>query len=256
MATVDITSPSGMVLTIRGLKGKELDDFANRQTNKRKNITLRMCAACTTSVKDPGPYDLQEDLSLDWTEVLVGDLSYAIIAIRQATFRDTRDEVFTFKQACPSCEHKFEWGVDLLELEKKEWSKSDRERYKTNPTYECKLMLSGYGDSVDGTYTVSHRLLTGADQGKKRPKGKEDSVVYGVAERLVEVRRPNGETISKSDVYSWLGELDLSDLDSLAEMMDEVDCGVDTTLLIECPACEEEWHVELPFESFWRKRRY
>ena len=47
----------------------------------------------------------------------------------------------------------------------------------------------------------------------------------------------------------FLEDLTMRDADFLVDEFDRVDCGVDTTIEIECPECFQTQEVELPFDK-------
>ena len=274
MAEVEALCPSGLKVIVRGLKGIELDTFANKQKAKKQNVGLQIAAACTRKVIDPGPYTLQADESLVWGDVLIGDLTYLTLMIRHASFQGSRDEKFSFKTKCPDedCYHHengLEWELDLKEdMPVKRWSKKDREKFETGAKYFTELQLMGYtGDPEfdrvkDGKYIIEHKLLCGRDQKKKnrsRQMDQEHQATQSLMQRIVSITTttPEGKQveIERNDMRDWLGELDIMDIESIVESMDEVDCGVDTSIVIECPRCDEEWDVELPFADFWKRKK-
>ena len=48
---------------------------------------------------------------------------------------------------------------------------------------------------------------------------------------------------------AFLEDLTMRDADHLVDEFDRVDCGVDTTIEIECPECFATQEVELPFDK-------
>jgi hypothetical protein len=63
---------------------------------------------------------------------------------------------------------------------------------------------------------------------------------------------------STVSVLDWLRGLDAGDADDLRVAFDEVDCGVEVDIDIDCPKCDSPSTVQLPFEEFFstvRSRR-
>lgn len=271
MAEVEAKCPSGLHVTVRGLKGQELDTFANEQHAKKANIALEVASACTRKVLDAGPYTLQPDGSLPWGSLLVGDLTYLNLMVRQASFEGTRDEKFTFRVRCPdkSCDHSespIQWELDLQnDLPVQRWTDADRAKYQEGGgTYFIKVNLLGYSDDPDfhkiedGPYLIEHKLMCAKDQKRTRAKNIDPAhqATQALMRRIVKIQREGSEEpIDRNDILPWLGELDLVDIDTIVEAMDANDCGVDTTIPVECPQCGEEWEVELPFDRFWKRRK-
>ena len=55
--------------------------------------------------------------------------------------------------------------------------------------------------------------------------------------------------VDPKDKRAFLEDLTLRDADFLVDEFDRVDCGVDTTIEIECPECFQTQEVELPFDK-------
>jgi hypothetical protein len=55
------------------------------------------------------------------------------------------------------------------------------------------------------------------------------------------------EPRQQRDKRRFLEDLSMRDADFLVDEFDRVDCGVDTTIEIECPECFATQEVELPF---------
>jgi hypothetical protein len=53
--------------------------------------------------------------------------------------------------------------------------------------------------------------------------------------------------VPESQKRRFLEELDVADAEHLRAAFDEVDCGVETTIEVECPECLGVQDVELPF---------
>jgi hypothetical protein len=64
-----------------------------------------------------------------------------------------------------------------------------------------------------------------------------------LAFRVVEV-----EGVDAKDRRRFIEDLTMRDADFLVDEFDRVDCGVDTTIEIECPECFATQEVDLPFD--------
>ena len=93
---------------------------------------------------------------------------------------------------------------------------------------------------------VWFRLLTGEDERKLpalRRRAGEQLLSAMLAFRVSEV-----EGVAPRDKKAFLEDLTLRDADFLVDEFDRVDCGVDTTIEVECPECFSVQEVELPFD--------
>jgi hypothetical protein len=64
-----------------------------------------------------------------------------------------------------------------------------------------------------------------------------------LAFRVIEI-----EGVDPGDKRRFLEDLPLGDADLLMDEFDRVDCGVDTTIEIECPVCLATQDVDIPFD--------
>ena len=80
MSTV-ITCPSGLSGEIRGLKGKEGKLLADRAAARSGSTFEKILAGCWLATIDPGIYDLPDNGAVDWSRVLVAELSLAKTAM-------------------------------------------------------------------------------------------------------------------------------------------------------------------------------
>jgi hypothetical protein len=92
--------------------------------------------------------------------------------------------------------------------------------------------------------TVLFRLLTGADEQKlaRGRKGSPSAFSSVLAYRIVQI-----EGVEARDQRRFIEDLALRDADALLDEFDRVDCGVETTIEIECPHCYARQSIELPF---------
>ena len=57
-----------------------------------------------------------------------------------------------------------------------------------------------------------------------------------------------GQGVEVCDQRKFIKDLTMRDADFLVDEFDRVDCGVDTTIEIECPECFATQEIDLPFE--------
>lgn len=241
--SIDIDCPSGLQLRVRGLKGKEGKLLADKTAIRQGNVLDNMLSACTETVLDPGPYELRTDGKLDWNKVLLGDRFYTLLQIRLASFGPE----YAFKVQCrdQACRERFEWGIDLNDLEVTRMSDEDRESFRSDGGFTTELS--------DGTQ-VKYRLATGADEkAVARNRTQDRALVDMLAMRIVaidgvgEFKQGDAGRPVRS-VKGYLEDLEWSELVKLLNALDAHDCGVKTDIEIECPACGSVQEVQLPFE--------
>lgn len=229
-----IECPSGLRGDVRGLKVKELDLLADRRLAQRGQLLDRILASCWLHTTDPGPYALGDDGRLDWDQVLQGDRFYALLQIRAASFGAD----YTFAVTCQNdaCGHRFEWEVSLDDLPVQTLSDESRERFRAGNRFEAALPGAGK--------RVWFRLPVGADE--KRLAQKRQAT--GLWSSLLALRVLEVEDVQPAHKRRFLEDLDVADAEHLRAAFEEADCGVDTALEVECPACFFVQRVDLPFD--------
>ncbi len=77
------------------------------------------------------------------------------------------------------------------------------------------------------------------------PKG--EIFLAQCASRLIFVE---GVDVTNFDgLLEWVGELDMPDVRNATNTYDEVDGGVETNTMAECPSCSMEFDVAVPFDG-------
>ena len=229
-----IECPSGLTGEIRGLKVKEFNILANRRLAKSGEQIDGVLRSCWVSTIDPGPYEFAGD-SPDWSQVLQGDRFYAFLKIWALGKPD-----YHFKVRCqaPSCGRDIEWTIALDDLPVRSLSDEARASFKKDNRFETQLPVSGK--------RVWFRLPLGRDErrfSQIQASNRERLWSAMLAFRVVEI-----EGVKDSDKLRFIEDLDYADAEFLRGEFDRVDCGVDTTIEIECDHCLLRQEVDLPFD--------
>lgn len=259
-----ITCPSGMVLSVRGMKAKEMAHLQDKATIKSGGAAVidKILGSCIESVIDPGPYPAMPSVNLD--AMLLGDKLYALLMIRATTFGN----VLTLNTTCPNprCETDYELAIKLDEIAIKQLSKEDAEKFKAGELMTCKVPSDGR--------TVTYRLATGSDE-KRAVKVQNDSnpLLAMLALRIVSIegietvedfaakaltkiqQTGNANRVQKpsSGIRDYLDELPLDDFYSLVSEMEKHDCGVEQKIEGACYKCDHVQEVILQLgPNFWR----
>lgn len=228
-----ITCPSGLQCTVRGLKTKEADILAGVKGAKNTPAAVnKILTACVESVESYGPY---KD-PIDWDAVLAGDRYYLLLQIRKATLGSK----YLFKTQCgvDGCNKRFEWEVDLDDMPITTFSAEERAAFTNGNRFATSLL--------DGT-KVWFSLPTGADEKRGialKSQHPDSMISLSLRMRILEI-----EGVASQDVRKYVSELGLGDANHLIEEFDSVDCGVDATIEIECPECFALKDVSLPFDQ-------
>jgi len=230
-----ITCPSGLTGRIRGMKVREERILADRKLAKAGGQVDELLSACWEETADAGPYDFG-DKEIDWGKVLQGDRFYALLQIRALTYGP--EYAFAVSCQADACRARIEWELDLRDLPCRPLSEESRAAFTDGNRFETVL--------PDAGKRVWFRLLTGADE-RKLPQLRRSagdrllSAMLGF--RVVEI-----EGVEPRERRRFIEDLTMRDADFLVDEFDRVDCGVDTTIEIECPKCFATQEVYLPFD--------
>jgi len=229
-----ITCPSGLTGILRGMKVREERILADRQLAKSGGQVDALLAACWEQTIDPGPYAVG-DGPLAWGKVLQGDRLYALLQLRIATYGP--DYAFSVPCTRDACRAKIEWQLSLADLPVRTLSDASCAAFIAGNRFETTLPGSGK--------KLWFRLLVGDDE-RKLPqlrRAAPDRVFSGLlAYRVHEI-----EGIEPRHTRAFLEDMSLQDASVLLAEIERVDCGVETSIDIECPECGHEQSIDLPF---------
>jgi len=231
-----ITCPSGLTGSIRALKVREERFLADRKLAKSGSVVDELLRACWEDTLDAGPYDF-DGKTIDWGKVLQGDRFYALVEIRALTYGP--DYAFSVNCTDASCRSRIDWELNLHDLPVRALSEDSREAFLRGNRFETVL--------PDARKRVWFRLLTGELE-RKLP-----AVRRNAADRMLSAmlgfRCVEVEGIPDKDKRRFFEDLSMRDADFLLDEFDRVDCGVETTIEVECPECYAKQSVQLPFDQ-------
>jgi hypothetical protein len=231
-----IVCPSGLSGHIRGMKVREERILTDRKLAKNGSQIDELLKSCWEETLDAGPYDFG-DKEIDWDKVLQGDRFFALLQIRATTYGPE----YTFSVSCrrEACRARIDWELSLNDLTVRALSDESRAAFLNGNRFETAL--------PDSSNKIHFKLLTGADE-RKLPMLKKNAgdrmLSAMLAYRISEI-----DGIDDREKRKFLEELSMRDADFLMDEFDRVDCGVDTTIEVECPECFSTQEVELPFEK-------
>lgn len=231
-----IHCPSGLTGSIRGLKVREERVLADRKLQKAGSIVDELLRACWEETHDAGPYDF-EGGTIDWNKVLQGDRFFALLEIRALTYGAEYGFAVTCREE--GCRARIDWEFDLQKLPVRALSDESRTAFVGGNRFGTTL--------PDAGKRVWFRLFTGADERMLpalRKNAGERMLSAMLAFRVVEV-----EGVEDRERRRFVEDLSMRDADFLVDEFDRVDCGVDTTIEIECPECFARQDVQLPFDQ-------
>ena len=253
MPNLPITCPSGLRGTVRGLTGKELDLFANRQEIQRRRVARKILDNCWVETEHvPDLYEgtaQTESGKLKMDEVLMCDRFYALLQVRCATHGSKYD----FKVQCTEgpCRKRFEWTLDLnKDLDVYELPDETVEAIKNDTPLE---------GEVNGV-NFKYRLLRGKHEEtnvKALDLSPDRQATTSLSLRLTEVETPDGEILTKSkDIKKFAETLDYGTTLDIVAVMDRADGGIETEIQVQCPNCGNIMDLELPLGAdLWAPKR-
>lgn len=240
---LETTCPSGLTVLIRGLKGAEINLFANKTEAEQRMIGYDLLSALVIKVIDPGPAypDLDPEQPVDWSKVVEADRFWLYMYARIATYGP--DYFFRYQCQKATCAKRFEWGIKL-----------DRD-LRAQPLSQESIVAFVNGNEIGpvkfGDDELTLQLMTGEleDKGLQMANLKPDEAsTIALANRI---KTLNGQS-NKGPIHRWVLDLDMFDLLDLTDMMDEHDGGIDTAIEIQCPHCRTIQGVVLPLgDDFW-----
>ncbi len=225
--------PSGLSLRIRHLRVRLQRLLTDKQLQRRGEQFTKLLAECTEEVLDPGPYTLPVGAALDWGNVLEGDRLFALIQIRV----ETHGPEYAFDVPCPTttCDA-IPWVLDLNDLPVEPLAEDSRAKFVAGNRFETYL--------PHAERAAWFKLLTGKDErGRARLTRQLGELGAAIRSRVVEI-----DDVEPKRLNDFVDDLSFADADHLLDVFDRVDCGVETTIDVECPECLTRVEVELPFD--------
>ena len=235
-----VTCPSGLAVELRKLKVQEANILADRQTYQKGATLDQLLASVWVSTLDVGPYKFGPGNKPLWEQVLVGDRFYAQMQVRIATHGPHYD----FRVPCSVCKEIISWSVNLADLPVTKLKQEDAAIFTdTNVFKEL---------GPDGKQITFH-LMTGVHERKAQMILKQNKATRVTASLLSRIDEVEGE----KDRRSYFDNLDFTVALDLIKMLDDHDCGIETTFDIECGECGAETEVDLPLDQkgYWAPSR-
>lgn len=200
----------------------------------------------------------------DQGELLVGDRVFLLYVLRGIT----HGNIYEFALKCPSCEHTSTHVYDLNELA----------ATVKGPNYELgpepfKVPLPYLSQAAKKNLWVKVRLLRGKDiaamtnrvKFNKRvakasgPRNVQVAIDQAVTENLALAVDGFGgdglvgEVRDSARIKAFVDTLHSKDSSTIREFLKHNSPGIDTTVVVQCPECDQEIRTELPItEGFFR----
>lgn len=278
---MEITLPSGLRGTIRGMRGREAQAFVDPALTRNHRSMDTMLANCWLETADAGPYTLVESKSkgvlpaVEWPKVLLADRFQALIEIRALTFGQTYD----FHVKCEGCEARYGWELELEDLPRKALPDASREKIKSGANRftadlpDGKVMIFKLATGVEEVAIA--RMKGGA--GSTRKLGPVDAICIQAIEICARVsaggERPAGTNLAAPvidtdtgerlvaipgglhGIRRYLEDQPYQDLTDLHTEMQAHDGGIETKIETVCENCGWQQEIELPFQRSFFERR-
>lgn len=250
-----VTAPSGLSGTVRRLKIKELNLLADRKLARRGTSITELIRSVWVETLDPGPYrsplvswpeDSRGQLLPRWEDVLLGDRTAILLAIRELS----RGPDLSFEVTCTShdCRRPIPWTLDTRQLERQPLSQEAVVRFQEGENLFFRhLPVSGK--------QVGFKLLTGADEAQVARIGQSDGTGAMVTATLL-LRLPYLEgTNTPRERRDFIEEMDAGDAEWLQGQWEAAEAAVQSEIEVECPNCWRLQTVSIPFDAdfFWRR---
>lgn len=245
-----VVCPSGLSFTARKYKGREANLFTDKKLVRAGGLITAILDAVCIEVTDPGPYTLDSNNRPPWDRMLTGDRIASLVETRVGTYGPE----ISFPVQCENevCRERWIEDLDLIrDLKRKVLTDEDRNTYVNGNEFTTYL-IDGDGTKRE----VKYHLLTGQDERdllKLSRRFKDKQATASVLQRINSV-----EQIHKNDLMKLLEELDLDEMTAIVDRMDAHDCGLETTIEVECPECSNYQELEVPLggkEFFMPKRK-
>jgi len=254
-----ITCPSGLVVTLRKYKVREENGLANEHKARAGTGLEDLLGACTLEVHDWGPYQNLKGYKpakgqpavvgpFPWRKAIQGDRSYAMMLLRITT----HGGAYEFDETCDNvtCKKPIPWEVNLEDRPVQMLSPADRKILEEGNRFKLEVPAGCVEGFDDRPCVVWYELATGeteAVMSKKKAKYKERLSMFVLLLRIVEVEGVGKRPSTKLE--DFLDNLDSDVADFIRADMETHNCGVETTIRIQCQHCDTVKQVEVPFDS-------
>ncbi len=202
---------------VREMTGEEEEILAARNLPNGKKYN-RVLSRCTSKI---GDFTNSQEISRIIQDLPQGDRVFLLFSIRRTSLGD--DMPFTTK--CPECEVESQMTIDLGDLAIKKMPDPNIRAYDT-------VLPSGK------KARMKVLIGRGEDMIAKAFKRGVDVISTAILARLSEL---DGEP----PTIKALKKLTLKDRNHLKNIWEDHEGGVDTSVTIDCPSCENEYEAEI-----------
>lgn len=232
MPTLEL--PSGLSGEVRRLKVKDENILTDRRASREGSLGSKLIQSVWENIIDPGPYNFEKGFNAQ--SLLIGDRFDLYRQIRIISYPG--EENYEFSVNCDSCSQSFGWEIDLRKLKIKKLSPESFQVVQSGDLFE--VLLPDCGKHA------RFRLLTGKDELSFPRIMKLESHSLASAQLIMQIKEIDGV----KDVAHFIKE-EMSSYDAhfFRGHSDEVNCGVDTTIGVECQFCYKQMEIDIPFDA-------
>jgi hypothetical protein len=240
-----VMCPSGMRGIIKSLNvGEEKEFLLSTRGSKPHQLILSFVQKGWVQLVDPGPYNFKG--TVDWNQILQGDLVYLLYMVRCVTFTSEYEVVMP----CGSCSGPITLKTDIEnDLHVKELPEEAADHVGSN----IPIAFEFTRDDLS-TVKMQIRLLRFSDHKLVGRIEDQESLTVDDAALAARIVHIDGVEGGPRFLIRWLKELNLADAAALRETIEHYECGIDAGVEASCSACGFTQEVVLPLApSFFRR---
>lgn len=243
----NIECPSGLVLNVRKMKGREIVAVASQADDTDASMNMQtLIGTCWLDTVDPGPYPYVlpgNDTAPPWLRLLKGDVLFVFIALRRLSLFEGND--YHFQVRCEECGKGYVWTLPLDKLPTFKLPDESKARVMKGELFEC--------TTSDGTKVQFdlQKMAQEEDVAKlMKSQGRKRATMLDTL--AGQIQTINGKPTPIKFKFDWLMDQDLDVITCLEAEFAKVDCGVDTAIATVCTHCSWKQAIALPFgKSFF-----
>jgi hypothetical protein len=229
-----VVGPTGLTVTVRELTGEEIK--AVKASTNAQDDGGYLINQCLVSVDALGDLYKWPEGQLHVDDLVLGDLTELLVAIRVATFGPD----FTVACTCPYCQTSAEYTPPggLNALPRKAMDPEAIDRLRENRPFETRVA----GTVVKWLPARRRQQMRASKSARLDPSS---AYALGASLRVIEI-----VGVHENDKLAWLEKLGVGTLQRFMELCDFVDGGIETRLELRCsaPACNAVFGYELPLD--------
>lgn len=261
--------PSSFEAEFRPMRGAELSALANAPDSSIIDAIIGVLRSTWIKTIDPGPYTHADgDATPQFDKMLSGDLVYSLIALAVENVPD--GNIYRFPVQCPRRhrDRQYEVTVDLKMQLLAEPAKS-AEGDEPPPRIALKRLsqatvahLRERGNRFEEMCAgkrIVYKLQSNSDAKVTRdllklyPAVKTFTPTEQLAVQCLEIEGLKSNSIRER--YQFFEGVSSAELYALYARVVAQDCGIDTEIKAQCPVCEWEQDVDLPFGGLFLSRK-